>query len=91
MCSSDLGCFGLRGGIHGTGEDGSNLRRRSERGADSFVICRCSKRGGEDGKEEHGFFHGVSLLADTHPSVADFHLISGDFKDAFQIAFGGSL
>ena len=75
----------------GAGEDGGNLRWGSERGADGFVIRRCCKRGGEDGKDEHGSFHGVSPLADTHPSVADFHLISGDFKDAFQIAFGGGL
>ncbi|WP_455002426.1 DEAD/DEAH box helicase [Cardiobacterium hominis] len=75
----------------GAGEDGGNLRWGSERGADGFVIRRCGKRGGEDGEGKGIFFHGVSPLADTHPSVADFHLISGDFKDAFQIAFGGGL
>ena len=52
------GCFGLGGGIHGTGEDGSNVRRRRKRGADGFVICRCGKRGGKEGEDERGSFHG---------------------------------
>ena len=91
FCRADIVGFGCPRSTGGTSEDGGNLRRRSERGADGFIIRIGNKRGGEDGEGKNLFFHEVSPLADTHPSVADFHLISGDFKDAFQIAFGGSL